>query len=460
MAIFNGILTGNCAEIIEYSSYDEIASCNLASISLPKYVNRNKPYGYDLDLLAQIAGELTRNLNCVIDRGFYPLSQIKRGNLRHRPIGIGVQGLADVFFQLRLPYDSQEAQDLNILIAEAIYYGSVRETIKLAQERSLQMQKMTEWSLDDRRAMVSDIARLELYRENLATFKRMDTERQFESEQEYVIETQASIDRLQEKVDNWTERAGLDRRKFNITELRYWDPSSPPERWGSYSTFEGSPASDGLFHFDLSDQLPSGVFEWDSLKQQTNIYGWRNSLLVAFMPTLSTSQIMGNNECFEAITSNTYSRTVLSGTFMLVNKYLQNDLMRLGLWKRELIDEILRARGSIQNIPKIPKELRELYKTSWELSKKTYLKMARDRGCFIDQSQSLNLFIEEPTYDLLTTIHLYGWELGLKTGLYYLRRKPIANAQQFSVEATKVGGVCILKPNSDDNDGECLVCSA
>lgn len=455
MGMFNGVLTGNCAEIVQHSSYDEIASCNLASISLPKFINSDKPYGYDLELLAQIAGELTHNLNNVIDNEFYPLVQLQRGNFRHRPIGIGVQGLADVFFALKLPYESSEAQRLNLLISEAIYYGCVRSTIQLSKERSEQMAGLVNLSLEDRQKLVDTIAELELTRQNLAEFKRMHTEIEFAHEKAYIKTTEQSIETLQNEVNIQLEAVKIDKAKFNWRELMYWDPSRPVERWGTYSTFEGSPASQGLFHFDLSNYKPGRHFDWDLLKSNTACYGWRNSLLVAYMPTASTAQIMGNNECFEPITSNIYSRSVLSGNFMLVNKYLQADLIRLDLWKRDLIDEIIRARGSVQNISKIPKKLRELYKTSWEISKQTYLEMSRDRGYFTDQSQSLNLFIDDPTADLVTSVHLYGWELGLKTGSYYLRRKTVTNALQFSVESSKVGA----KIETPAEGEGCLMCS-
>jgi len=321
-------------------------------------------------------------------------------------------------------------------------------------------------TLDQQLAFKQTIMRYDLHCQLLEDFNRMHTDEKLSTELEYAQEIQHSIDKFKKDIDRWLKKTGLDREKgFNVTELIYWNPERPQDLWGTYSSFDGSPASMGWFHFDLSNHEPSGLFDWDTLKKDTQCWGWRNSLTTAYMPTASTAQIMGNNECFEPITSNVYSRSVLSGNFMIVNKYLQKDLMKLGFWKRDLIDEIIRARGSVQNILKIPKELRDLYKTSWELSKKTYLKMARDRGCFIDQSQSLNLFIEEPTPDLLTTVHLYGWELGLKTGMYYLRRKTVANAQQFSVEASKVGGgtggslnnkapLCQLDPDS------CVTCSA
>ena len=459
-----------CVEILEVSTYDEIASCNLASISLAKYVNKDKPFGYDLELLATYAGRVCRNLNNVIDRGFYPLPQIKRGNYRHRPIGIGVQGLADVFYQLRMPYESAEAMQLNRLIMEAIYYGAVRETIVLARERTEMMASLAHLSLDARRELVHMIGKHELYLQNLADFNRVHTEDVPTSavEQEYRDEMQLRIAELLTKLTNVLTEANIDMERFNWVELQYWNPDRPQQLWGAYSSFDGSPASQGKFHFDLSGDSDSAThFDWDSLKRETALYGWRNSLLVALMPTASTAQIMGNTECFEQPTNNIYARTVLSGQFMVVNKYLQRDLMKLGLWNREMTEEIMRERGSVQNISKIPKELRDLYKTGWEISKRVYLKMARDRQIFIDQSQSLNLHIPEPTYDLLTTIHLYGWRLGLKTGMYYLRRQTVAKAQQFTVDASKSRKTIDEKQNQKNDtsscrldDGECTMCSA
>lgn len=467
-----------CVEILEVSTYDEIASCNLASISLPKYINHEKPNNYDLELLANYAGRVCRNLNNVIDRGFYPLPQIKRGNYRHRPIGIGVQGLADVFYQLKIPYESVKAQELNKLIMEAIYYGAVRESIKLACERTEMMSGLTKLDKSKQRELLQMIGKHELYLQNLDDFNRTHTETLNETEQEYRSNLRSSILQLRQRIEIVLTDVGIDVTSFNWVELQYWNPDRPSQYWGTYSSFDGSPASQGKFHFDLSGDTTSGLFDWDQLKQATREYGWRNSLLVALMPTASTAQIMGNTECFEQPTNNVYARTIISGQFMVVNRYLQRDLMNLGLWNRQMIDDILLARGSIQSIHSIPKELRDLYKTNWEISKKIYMKMARDRQTFIDQSQSLNLFIPEPTYDILTTVHLHGWRLGLKTGMYYLRRKTVAKAQQFSVDATKIEGttknsspikpqtqfqskfesvVCPLNPEGND---DCEMCGA
>ncbi len=498
MGVFNGILAGNCIEIMQYSSYDEVSSCNLASICLPKFVNSSKPHGYDLELLAEISGELVRNLNCVIDQGFCPTPQIKRSNLRHRPIGIGVQGLADVFFKLKYPYESTEAQQLNSLIAEAIYYGAVRASVALARERSTNMQGLQTLSEEARAKLIYDVGRLDLLENQLYDFKRSRQKISLKVEENHIAQMSNEITNLRSNVTAiLRETVPGFLEQYNLYELQYLNVDDNSNRWGAYSSFMGSPASQGQLQQDLWDQYrdyprTSGSqsqptltlvsasasasttqlatmqtpFDWKSLTAEVVKFGLRNSLLTAFMPTASTAQIMGNNECFEPITTNVYSRTVLSGNFMIVNKYLQRDLTERKLWTKEMREEILRARGSVQNIERIPPDLKQLYKTSWEISKKTYLKMSADRGRFIDQSQSLNLFISDPTDSLLTTIHLYGWELGLKTGMYYLRRRTVSTAQQFTLDPIRKGDSLsktpTLTPSTDEcnNEEGCLMCSA
>ena len=327
-----------CTEILEYTSPDEIAVCNLASIALPMFVKEN---AFDHQELFRITKRITKNLNKVIDRNYYPVIEAQNSNFRHRPIGIGVQGLADAFIKLRMPFTSDEAKKLNQDIFETIYYAAVTASMEEAKKD------------------------------------------------------------------------------------------------GKYETYKGSPISEGKFQhnlWDVDEKDLSGLWDWAKLRKNVLKHGVRNSLLVAPMPTASTSQILGNNECFEPYTSNIYTRRVLSGEFIIVNKHLLEDLVSLGLWNEGLKQEIMRANGSIQNIDIIPDDIKELYKTVWELSMKDIIDMAKHRGYFIDQSQSLNLFVEGATMAKLTSMHFYGWKSGLKTGMYYLRTKSAVDAIKFTLD--------------------------
>ncbi len=324
-----------CTEIMEYTSADEVAVCNLASIALPKFVKEDKTF--DHEKLFQITYAATVNLNKIIDYNYYPVAEARNSNMRHRPIGLGVQGLADTFVKMRMPYDSEEAKKLNRDIFETIYYAAMTASKELAKIH------------------------------------------------------------------------------------------------GHYESYPGSPISKGIFQFDMWGVKPSDRWEWDILRDEISKYGVRNSLLIAPMPTASTAQILGNNECFEPFTSNMYIRGVLSGSFPVVNKYLLNDLVSCGLWNERMKNKIMAANGSIQNIPEIPDNLKALYKTVWEISQKVLIDMAADRGAFIDQSQSLNIFIDQPNHSKLTSMHFYGWKKGLKTGMYYLRTKPASQAIKFTL---------------------------
>jgi ribonucleoside-diphosphate reductase alpha subunit len=328
-----------CTEIIEYTDKDETAVCNLASIALPKYVDVEKKE-FNHEELHRVTKMITRNLNKVIDKNFYPTENGKRSNMRHRPIGIGVQGLADVFIMLRMTFGSEESRKLNIDIFETIYHASLESSCELA------------------------------------------------------------------------------------------------EMYGPYSTFKGSPFSKGILQFDMWDRDPkfSGRYDWNAMRELVK-KGTMNSLLLAPMPTASTSQILGNNECFEPYTTNIYLRRTLAGEFVVVNKHLVNDLKERGLWSKEMKDLMVKANGSVQNIIDIPDDLKELYKTVWEMSQKTIIDMAADRGVYIDQSQSMNLFVESPTISKLSSMHMYAWKTGLKTGMYYLRSKAKSRPIQFSLEA-------------------------
>jgi ribonucleoside-diphosphate reductase alpha chain len=342
-----------CTEIIEFTSPEETAVCNLGSLALPKFVQRSYAhdgeYRFNFDSLRKYTAILARNLDVVVDKTYYPTEKCKTSNLRHRPIGIGVQGLADVFAMLRIPWSSQKAADLNREIFENIYYAAATQSMLGAGG-----------------------------------------------------------------TDEW--------RGLSITADK------------TYSSFPGSPMSQGKMQFDLWNEEPkSSYLNWSALRKMC-MGGMRNSLLIAPMPTASTSQILGNNECFEPFTSNLYSRRVLSGEFIVINKYLVEDLVKRGLWTSEVRTEIIANNGSIQMMVGLPGELRELYRTAWEIPMKTLINMARDRAPFICQSQSLNLFVADPTYSKLSSMHFYAWKQGLKTGCYYLRTKAAAKAQQFTVE--------------------------
>ncbi len=324
-----------CTEIMEYTSPDEIAVCNLASLALPRFVENGS---FNHEKLYEVTYTATINLNRIIDNNYYPVEEARNSNLKHRPIGLGVQGLADVFILLRLPFESDLARILNKEIFETIYFAAMTASKDLA---------------------------------------------------------------IQE---------------------------------GAYEAFAGSPLSKGIFQFDMWGVTPSNRWNWEALRQEVKQHGVRNSLLVAPMPTASTSQILGNNECFEPYTSNIYTRRVLSGEYIIVNKHLLKDLIQLGLWNNTMKTKIIAANGSIQNIPEIPTDIKELYKTVWEIKQRNIIDMAADRGAFICQSQSLNLFVDAPNTSKLTSMHFYAWKKGLKTGMYYLRSQAATQAVQFTVE--------------------------
>ena len=326
-----------CTEIIDYTSADEVAVCNLASIALPRFVNE-KTGEFDHQRLFEVTYVATKNLNRIIDRNYYPIPEARNSNMRHRPIGLGVQGLADAFILMRYSFESEEARKLNKEIFETIYYAAMTAS--------------------------KDLAKVE----------------------------------------------------------------------GPYETFAGSPVSKGIFQFDMWNVTPSARWEWDVLKEEVKKYGVRNSLLMAPMPTASTSQILGNNECFEPYTSNIYTRRVLSGEFVVVNKHLLKDLVKLGLWNENLKNKIIAANGSVQDIPEVPENIKDIYKTVWEVKGRSLIEMAADRGAYICQSQSLNLFIMDANFAKLSSAHFFSWKKGLKTGMYYLRTKAAADAIKFTVD--------------------------
>jgi ribonucleotide reductase alpha subunit len=359
MGIFNGILTGQCTEIVEYSDENETAVCNLASIALPAFVDTTQsPPVFNYAKLHEVSRLVTYNLNRIIDVNYYPTEKTRKSNMRHRPIGIGVQGLADVFMMMNLSFISPEAKIINQLIFETIYHAGLVESCDMAK------------------------------------------------------------------------------------------------RDGAYSTFEGSPASLGELQFDMWKVVPTpNRYDWDALKSDIKTHGLRNSLLLAPMPTASTSQILGYNECIEPITSNIYSRRTIAGEFIMANRYLMNDLLALELWNEKVKNSIIANHGSIQHIDIIPQEIRDKYKTVWELPMRNLIDMAADRGAFICQSQSLNLWLEDPNYSTLTSMHFYSWSKGLKTGIYYLRRRGRHQAQQFTIEPEK-------RAASEEHEEICEMCSA
>jgi len=346
-----------CTEILEYTSADEVAVCNLASLALPRFVNEGK---FDFDKLYEVTYQVAYNLNRIIDNNYYPIEEAKRSNLRHRPIGLGVQGLADVFILLRLPFESDLAKMLNKNIFETIYFAAMTASKDMAIKQ------------------------------------------------------------------------------------------------GAYETFAGSPLSKGQFQFDLWNVEPSNRYDWNALRAEVMKHGVRNSLLVAPMPTASTSQILGNNECFEPYTSNIYVRRVLSGEFIIVNKHLLKDLVQLGLWNDAMKNKIIAANGSIQNINEIPADIKALYKTVWEIKQRHLIDMAADRGAFICQSQSLNLFVDNPTVAKLTSMHFYSWKVGLKTGMYYLRTQAASQAVQFTVEKQGSRQMEPVVPKSGESNDEII----
>ncbi len=366
-----------CTEIMEYTAEDEVAVCNLASIAIPMFVaeDENGNKFFDHDRLFEVTKKVIRNLDTVIDRNYYPIKEAENSNTRHRPVGLGIQGLADAFIMLRLPFTSEEAKKLNQEIFETLYFAAVTSSMEMAKAKE------------------------------------------------------------------------------------------------PYSTFKGSPMSEGEFQYNMwgiKDEELSGRWDWKVLRSEVIEHGVRNSLLVAPMPTASTSQILGNNEAFEPYTSNIYTRRVLSGEFIVVNKHLLEDLVDLGLWNNDMKEEIMRANGSIQHIEGIPQDLKELYKTVWEMSMKDIIDMARHRGYFIDQSQSLNLFMKDPDFAKLTSMHFYAWKSGLKTGMYYLRTKSAVNATQFTLSKEKTEDKpmdpeefkAMVEASKDAGPEDCLMCGS
>ena len=382
-----------CTEIIQYSDTNETAVCNLASIALPAFVNEETKQ-FDYEKLHQVTKVVTNNLNRVIDINYYPTEKTKRSNMLHRPIGIGIQGLADTFVLMDIPFHSEEAKEVNKYIFETIYHAALEKSNEIAIERT---------------------------------------------------------NKIKNKIDEFGRINLLE----TISEFEYKSISrTNTDLYGAYSSFEGSPASKGILQFDMWSITPSQRYDWTRLKQSIIDNGLRNSLLVAPMPTASTSQILGFNECFEPFTSNLYSRRTLAGEFVVINKYLMNELIQLGLWNEQIKNNIIANKGSVQQLTVLPQHIRNKYKIVWEIPMKHLIDMSADRGAFICQSQSLNLWMEDPTYNTLTSMHFYSWKKGLKTGIYYLRRKAKHQAQQFTIEPNE------MKEVVEEKDEICEMCSA
>ena len=411
-----------CCEIIEYSDDSETAVCNLASIGLSMYVKEDKTFDYDK--LYEVTKVLVTNLNNIIDINFYPNEKTRKSNYSHRPIGIGVQGLADTFFKMNLVFTSDKAKEVNKLIFETIYYAALERSYEISYERFEGMNYLASEYACKNWNFTSDEPHCRNYEINNIT----------DPSHESKISTDNKIAEYLNKFK--PIKAEMKNLKDNLS--------------GAYSSFIGSPISNGLFQFDLwNDKRHSDRYDWAGLKEKIIKYGIRNSLLCAPMPTASTSQILGNNECFEPITSNIYSRKTLAGEFVMINKYLVEELLELKLWNEEIKNNIIANKGSIQYIDGLPEHLKEKYKIVWEMSMKNLIDMAHDRGLFICQSQSMNLWMEDPEPKSLTNMHFYSWRAGLKTGIYYLRRKPKHQAQQFTIEPEK----------RKENDESCLMCS-
>ena len=518
--IFNGVISGQCSEILEFSDHNQYACCTLASIGLPKYVEpydynniteiilfgkesckfckysknyldslglkyqyldieedeKNKEfmymlkpeeapntvpqifvaYGdntkdyiggfselitffkpkYNFKELYKVAKIITYNLNKVIDINYYPVPETRYSNKLHRPIGIGVQGLADVYSLMRVGFDSPEAHELNKEIFATIYYGSMEASMEIAKERNIHLEKILELRGDFKKHKYTRANEYEKCIDDIFTWKTGDSNKNLECKE-------------LEEFEN--EYLPIDEELYNINENDEITSIKNLKYIGSYSSFEGSPLSKGKFQFDLWNEDPvvkvdDFILDWESLRENVLKYGARNSLLIAPMPTASTSQILGNNECIEPLTSNIYSRNTIAGSFVVINQYLLNDLINIGIWSNDIKDEIILNSGSIQNINAIPDKIKSLYKISWDLSQKTLIDQAAERGVYVCQSQSLNLFLKDPDFSKLTSMHFYAWSKGIKTGIYYLRTKAAAKAQQFTIEPEK--------------ENSCLSCSA
>ena len=427
-----------CTEVILYSDHEQTAVCNLASIGLARFV-KPEDKTFDYAKLHTVVKVITFNLNRVIDVNYYPTEKTRLSNLLHRPIGIGVQGLADVFVLMNLSFTCDEAKTINKLIFETIYHASLESSMEIARDRYSLMRLFAQYQ--QKLFKNIDVTNLQLY-------SKLET-----ASREYTIE--AANDELVK------DTLPIPAELFNLEGTHM----------GAYSSFPGSPASKGILQFDMwpghqhvqpENRYNCPVYNWNKLKAEITTYGLRNSVLVSPMPTASTSQILGSNECFEPFTSNLYSRRTNAGEFVLPNKYLMAELLELGLWNETVKDNIILNKGSVQQLNGISPHLKEKYKTVWEMPMKHLIDMAADRGPYICQSQSLNLWLEDPDYKTLTSMHFYSWQAGLKTGIYYLRRKAKHQAQQFTIAPPQQQQIpqSPKSPQSPTEDIGCEMCSS
>ena len=414
-----------CTEIIEYSNKDETAVCNLASLGLPMFVRGDKTFDYEK--LHEVTKIVTENLDKVIDVNFYPTPKTRRSNYLHRPIGIGVQGLADVFAKMDIAFYSDEAKQINIKIFETLYHAAVEKSCELSHQRTEAI-----------KCLVTTYEKLWRFLDNDPSCRQYITEEGLRDKAGYEI-----------TMEHLNKYHPIRNEILQCRDKIHTFPNCA----GAYSSFAGSPASHGFLQFDLWGVQPNSRYNWDELKQQIKQHGMRNSLLMAPMPTASTSQILGNNECFEPFTSNIYTRRTLAGEFIRINKYLISELVTLGLWNEDVKNSIIEHKGSIQQLDIIPESIRKKFKIVWEIPMKFIIEMARDRGAFICQSQSLNLWMKDPNYKSLTAMHFFSWKQGLKTGLYYLRSRAKASPQQFTIVPKK------NQPEEENGPPQCEMCS-
>jgi len=418
-----------CSEILQYSDANETAVCNLASIGLPMFVNTaNADKTFDYEKLHRVTKVITRNLNKVIDVNYYPTEKTRLSNLLHRPIGIGVQGMADMFALMDIAFHSDAARRVNKLVFETIYHAALECSNEIAMERQRALNIDNNlWNMGSK----------------LFTDESNPICNTYNDKYTFIL--------------NENARVALEKHKPILAEIKKLDKAHS----GAYSSFSDSPASWGELQFNMWGIDPGNDrYNWLALKESIIAHGLRNSLLIAPMPTASTSQILGNNECFEPFTSNIYSRRTNAGEFVMVNKHLMKELIDMGLWNEELKDNIIVNKGSIQHIDFIPKHIRDKYKIVWEIPMKHVIDMAADRGAYICQSQSLNLWMEDPDYKALTSMHFYAWQAGLKTGMYYLRRKAKHQAQQFTIAPTNVANGTSSSSEKILEDEPCEMCSS
>lgn len=433
------IMSSNlCTEIMEYSDDNETAVCNLASIGLPMFVKKDKTFDYDK--LFEVTKVITNNLNKIIDRNFYPNDKTRRSNLKHRPIGIGVQGLADVFMMMDIAFTSDIAKEINKNIFETIYFGALTKSYELSRDRQEEMNYLLVEYLQGNWTFVNDNPECREY--NIYNVTEASIALSIKTDNK-INELLNKLKPIKAEIDNLSDIDNLENNYL-----------------GCYSSFIGSPVSKNILQFDMWDNIELSKelnLDWKTLRENIKQYGIRNSLLLAPMPTASTSQILGNNECFEPYTSNIYTRRTLAGEFMIINKHLIQEFINLGLWNENIKNNIIANKGSIQYIEGLSDHIKNKYKIVWEIPMRTLIDMSKDRGAFICQSQSLNLWMEDPDVKSLTNMHFYSWKQGLKTGIYYLRRKAKHDAQQFTIEPDKINKE--QSAESKNIEEGCLMCS-